>query len=40
VGFVALPAQLADRKLALLDFDDRGIGLKGRRRRRGFIGDG
>jgi hypothetical protein len=28
VGFIAMPARLADRKLAFLDFGGSGIGLK------------
>src|SRR5713226_7358986 len=39
VGFVAMPARLADRKLAFLDFGGSGIGLKMRRWWRGIISD-
>jgi hypothetical protein len=39
VGFVAMPAQLADRRLAFLDFGGSSIGVKMCRRRRGIVGD-
>jgi hypothetical protein len=40
VGFIAMPARLADRKLAFLDSGGSRIGVKMRRRRRGIVGDG
>jgi hypothetical protein len=40
VAFIAVPARLADRELAFLDFGWSGGGLKSRWLRRGIYGDG
>src|SRR6202000_2958737 len=39
VGFIAMSTRLAEHKLAFIDFAEKGIGRKSRRRLRRIIGD-